>query len=413
MSEKPSDPQELAKSVALEVASEAEEVGDFVTAVDEDDNITDFRFVSHVRGYENWQWSVTLFHDEELDTWTVDESSLIPAQGALLPPKWIPWKERLLPEDLSVTDAMGTEEDDPRIEAGMSEDVFNRAAALAQEPDDTVGTDDADVTRTNDLNGDEVKDTDESTHGKLSAQDEEFARNAEDLADAAIAFHLTRKHVMSAEGRAETAKRWYAGQHGPKSLSTKTADGLTCEECGFLIPLQGELGRLFAVCANKWSPDDGKVVSLDHGCGEHSQIEAAEGSQLWVQSEPAYDDLHIDVERHAEIIGLGSDKLASQTSEPASDAELPEIEILESQGASVDMPQADAQEDLREDSNSVKVPKRSRSARASRSESAKKTTKTTKSTKTHRHKAVGSASSIPANHETHQPHLDHTVESAD
>jgi hypothetical protein len=25
------------------------------------------------------------------------------------------------------------------------------------------------------------------------------------------------------------------------------------------------MGQLFGVCANEWSPDDGKVVSLDHG----------------------------------------------------------------------------------------------------------------------------------------------------
>ncbi|MCH4160586.1 MAG: DUF3027 domain-containing protein [Bifidobacterium sp.] len=321
MSEKLSDPQELAKSVALEVAATAEEVGDFVTALDEENNITDFRFVSHVRGYENWQWSVTLFHDVEFDKWTVNESSLIPAQGALLPPAWIPWKDRLLPEDLSVTDAMGTEADDPRIEPGIDEQELRRAEQHANAESETPS---------DDITQEESNDTD-SQSDSSNPDSAEYARNAEDFADAAIAFHLTRNHVMTAEGRAETAKRWYAGQHGPKSLSTKTADGLTCEECGFLIPLQGELGRLFGVCANKWSPDDGKVVSLDHGCGEHSEIEAAEGSQLWVQSEPAYDDLHIDVERHHTIKTVDMDNLSSQSSEPASDAELPEVEILESQ----------------------------------------------------------------------------------
>ena len=58
---------------------------------------------------------------------------------------------------------------------------------------------------------------------------------------------------------------------------------------------RGEFDRLFGVCANKWSPDDGRVVSLDHGCGEHSEIEPPEPSRLWVQAKPAFDDLHIDV----------------------------------------------------------------------------------------------------------------------
>ncbi|MGO3358296.1 MAG: DUF3027 domain-containing protein [Bifidobacterium crudilactis] len=344
MSQQLSGPQELAKSVALDVASEPDEVGEFVVAHDDGDNITDFRFASRVRGYENWQWSVTLFHDEELDSWTVDESSLIPAEGALLPPQWIPWKDRLRPEDLSVTDSLGTEADDPRIEQGMPENVLESAerqiregagleSADSQSPTDGV----ADAGSAADA-GEAVRAEDASASATVpssiladdKATSEEFSRNAEDLADAAVAFHLTRSHVMTAEGRAETAKRWYAGQHGPKSLSTKTADGLTCEECGFLIPLQGELGRMFAVCANKWSPDDGKVVSLDHGCGEHSEIEAAEASPLWVQSEPAYDDVHVDIVRRSPVAALGAEKLSPTASEPASDTELPEVEILES-----------------------------------------------------------------------------------
>jgi hypothetical protein len=344
MSQQLSGPQELAKSVALDVASEPDEVGEFVVAHDDGDNITDFRFASRVRGYENWQWSVTLFHDEELDSWTVDESSLIPAEGALLPPQWIPWKDRLRPEDLSVTDSLGTEADDPRIEQGMPENVLESAerqiregagleSADSQSPTDGVAdagsaADAGEAVRAEDASASATVPS--SISGDDKATSEEFSRNAEDLADAAVAFHLTRSHVMTAEGRAETAKRWYAGQHGPKSLSTKTADGLTCEECGFLIPLQGELGRMFAVCANKWSPDDGKVVSLDHGCGEHSEIEAAEASPLWVQSEPAYDDVHVDIVRRSPVAALGAEKLSPTASEPASDTELPEVEILES-----------------------------------------------------------------------------------
>ena len=100
---------------------------------------------------------------------------------------------------------------------------------------------------------------------------------------------------MTAQAIAQTAKRWYAGQHGPKSLSTKIADGKACSSCGFMIPLAGSLGNMFGVCANMWSPDDGRVVALDHGCGEHSEIAPPEPSQLWVQSEPAYDDYHIEI----------------------------------------------------------------------------------------------------------------------
>lgn len=65
---------------------------------------------------------MTLYHDEEIDSWTVNESSLIPTEGALMPPKWIPWKDRLEPTDLAPTDSIGTDPDDERIEEGEVEE---------------------------------------------------------------------------------------------------------------------------------------------------------------------------------------------------------------------------------------------------------------------------------------------------
>lgn len=236
------DPRDLARSVALEVADEPEHVGDFAGSQDLGDGVTDFRFACHIKGYEGWQWSVTLYHDVEAGVWTVNESSLTPTEQALCPPEWVPWKDRLEPTDLAPTDSIGTDPDDPRMEEG------------------------------------EVAES-----------------SLPDVNEAAETFRLTRRHVLSHLGRSQTAKRWYEGPRGPKAMSTRTAGGNPCSTCGFLVPLTGELSHLFGVCANKWSPDDGRVVSLDHGCGEHSEIAPPEPGRLWVQSKPAYDDLHIDV----------------------------------------------------------------------------------------------------------------------
>lgn len=271
------DPQAIAKAVAIEVADEDNQVGDFVEAIDLGDDVTDFRFETRVRGYEGWQWSVTLYHDVELDHWTVNESSLVPTDRALRPPAWIPWKDRLEPTDLAVTDSIGTEPDDPRLEEG-----FRATNAGEGAPAETP----------------EMSETSETSK--------------EDVEDAVEEFELSRRHVLTPLGRAQTAKRWYEGPRGPKSLSTKTADGNPCSTCGFFIPLKGELNLLFGVCANKWSPDDGRVVSVDHGCGEHSEIEPPEPSHLWVQSKPAFDDLHIDIIAQAPREERGSVELIEQ-----------------------------------------------------------------------------------------------------
>lgn len=126
------DPKDAARAMAVEAAEDENGVGEFVEAIDAGDGITDYRFVSLMRGYEGWQWSVTMFHDVERDTWTVNESTLIPMEQALRPPEWIPWKDRLLPTDLSVTDSIGTDPDDPRLEEGF------RATAEAETGDTRV-----------------------------------------------------------------------------------------------------------------------------------------------------------------------------------------------------------------------------------------------------------------------------------
>ena len=304
------DPEELARRVALSVAADSDEVGELVGRTLIGDGVWDYRFASAIKGYEGWQWSVTLYRDEDADTWTVDESSLVPTDAALQPPAWVPWKDRLLPSDLSVTDAMGTDPDDPRLTAGYKPvQARPQNSEVQQTPGDneegqkaltsaqTDGSDqqtDGAVFRLVDRSGDgkDVHEQEADDQVSFGAQ-----TSSDDLDEAVDRFALTRRHLMTPEARSATAKRWYEGQHGPKSLSTRTAKGKACETCGFMIPLAGDLGTMFGVCANRWSPDDGRVVSLDHGCGEHSEIEPQEESHLWVQSQPAYDDLHIDVVR--------------------------------------------------------------------------------------------------------------------
>ena len=305
MSDTTMDPKAIAQAVAIEVADEDSQVGDFVEAIDLGDNVTDFRFETRVRGYEGWQWSVTLYHDVELDHWTVNESSLVPTDKALRPPEWIPWKDRLEPTDLAVTDSIGTDPDDPRMEEGF------RKVEPAEQGENVSS--DAESAETMDAGDNGETDAD----GVGGSQDESAAASVtseEDIDEAVEEFDLSRRHVLTPLGRSQTAKRWYEGPRGPKSLSTKTSDGNPCSTCGFFIPLKGELNLLFGVCANKWSPDDGRVVSIDHGCGEHSEIEPPEPSHLWVQSKPAFDDLHIDIIAQAPRDERGSVELIEQLS---------------------------------------------------------------------------------------------------
>jgi hypothetical protein len=309
MTETTQDPRSIARDAAAEAAQDAQLVGDFVESIDMDGGVTDFRFVALNRGYEGWQWSAMLYHDVELDRWTVNETTLIPTDAALRPPAWVPWKDRLTAADLSVTDSIGTEPDDPRLEDGFrrtapslekdpSDAQLSNVQSSAEESADASPSDPAQDSGTSqgpagEENGTNAAQTAEAADS--GSEEAESVASQSDVDEMVEEFDLSRRHVMSLLGRSETAKRWYEGPRGPKSLSTKTAAGKVCSTCGFFIPLKGDLNVLFGVCANKWSPDDGRVVSIDHGCGEHSEIEPPETAPLWVQSEPAFDDLHIDV----------------------------------------------------------------------------------------------------------------------
>ena len=243
-------PIETARRAAVQMAEDASAVGRFLSRSDLGDGVYDFRFQSLLRGYEQWQWSVSLYHDVQMEEWTVNESSLLPNPDALLAPAWVPWRERLRPSDLSVTDVLGTAPDDSRLEDGFL-------------PTDERAAKDADIGQT--------------------------------VREIVEEYRLSRSHVLTSSARQKIAQRWYNGPHGPKSLSTRAAAGYVCETCAFFIPLRGDLGEVFGVCANKWSPDDGRVVSLDHGCGEHSEIAPQQTTGLWPDNKPTYDDGHIDI----------------------------------------------------------------------------------------------------------------------
>ncbi|HSR26249.1 MAG TPA: DUF3027 domain-containing protein, partial [Candidatus Eisenbacteria bacterium] len=88
------------------------------------------------------------------------------------------------------------------------------------------------------------------------------------------------------------ADRWYAGDHGPRAPIAEAAPA-QCSGCGFFLPLAGSLRRVFGVCSNAYSPSDGQVVSVDHGCGAHS--EAAVMPAPVDVTAPIVDELAYDV----------------------------------------------------------------------------------------------------------------------
>jgi len=216
---------DVARSAAIENAGNGELVGlliDIENATDQErGDIATYLFESSLPGYKGWRWAVTLSRTDG-DGATVCDVVLLPGPDALLAPKWIPYNERLQPGDVGVGDIVPTAIDDARLTPGE--------AALP---------------------GDEELD--------LLSLDLLWENG------------LGRKRILSVEGRDQASKRWYEGDRGPDSEIAKAAP-LACHSCGFFVPIAGSLRQAFGVCANAISPEDGRVVSVDHGCGAHSEV---------------------------------------------------------------------------------------------------------------------------------------------
>jgi hypothetical protein len=270
----------LARSAAEEMAG-PEQVGEHLSSSAEGDRVVTHLFACLDPAYTGWRWAVTVARASRAKLVTVSECLLLPGPQSLLAPDWVPWQDRVLPGDLGVGDLMPARSDDERL-----------VPAAVLEGDDGI------------LDWDDSADW-ESWNERLAAVGlPEAARPATPATPATgeSAAAQGKSRVLSAIGRDATALRWYSSDHGPGTPLARAAPA-PCETCGFLVRLAGPLGRVFGVCANEYAPDDGQVVSLDHGCGAHS--EAASPVGPFGQIAPVVDELGYDL---VEAAGISVDE---------------------------------------------------------------------------------------------------------
>jgi hypothetical protein len=224
---------DLARAAAVEVG--AGTVGDHCGLQADGDRVVTHAFVSLQPGYRGWFWAVTLNRAPRSRVATVAEVVLLPGPDALLAPPWVPWEERVRPGDLGPGDLLPTAPDDPRLVPAYLEGDDRYLESLAWE----VG--------------------------------------------------LGRRHVLSREGRLDAAERWATGDSGPDTPMARQAPG-RCGTCGYLVSLAGSLAAGFGVCGNEVTATDGRVVSVEFGCGAHSEVRVDGPSPAEPLGEIVYDD---------------------------------------------------------------------------------------------------------------------------
>lgn len=65
----------------------------------EEERLTTHLFECTLPGYRGWFWFATLSRAPRSKVATVCEIGLLPGDDALLAPAWVPWADRVLPED--------------------------------------------------------------------------------------------------------------------------------------------------------------------------------------------------------------------------------------------------------------------------------------------------------------------------
>lgn len=86
-----------ARDLALQALREitpATTIGPAAGHLLEEDGSVSLRFQNRLPGYPGWYWTVTVGRVDD-DEPTVLEVELLPGDGALLAPDWVPWAERL------------------------------------------------------------------------------------------------------------------------------------------------------------------------------------------------------------------------------------------------------------------------------------------------------------------------------
>jgi len=213
----PFDAAALARSAAIEDAKNQDYVGELLSIDSDEDHLASYLFSASLPGYVGWRWAVTIAKVDGGSP-TICDVVLLPGPDSILAPEWIPYSNRITADDVVAGTIVPTAPDDARLVPGSS----------------------------------------------VLPSDEDL--NLHELFELGAG----RLRVLSIEGRDQAAKRWIEGDRGPDAEIARLAPK-NCGSCGFYLPISGSLRQAFGVCANAISPEDARVVSVNHGCGAHSE----------------------------------------------------------------------------------------------------------------------------------------------
>ncbi|WP_104173649.1 DUF3027 domain-containing protein [Arthrobacter sp. Y81] len=121
---------------AVEGIAPASQIGRHLGAKTEGDRVVTHLFESLLAGYQGWQWYAVLTRNSRSKVITVNELGLLPSEDSILAPEWVPWAERVRPEDAQDDEIADAETADAGAAVdGIAVDAADDAAADDTAPD--------------------------------------------------------------------------------------------------------------------------------------------------------------------------------------------------------------------------------------------------------------------------------------
>lgn len=167
------DAHDLALAALREITP-ASTIGPAAGYLAEEDGSVSLRFENRLAGYPGWYWTVTVARVDDAEP-TVLEVELLPGDGALLAPEWVPWAERLAEyraHQLELAEAAAAAGDDVAADEELDDDEDE----VLDDDDDDDG--EADILHAGDLDGVDIDELDEDSDDDDS--DDEGSDDAED-----------------------------------------------------------------------------------------------------------------------------------------------------------------------------------------------------------------------------------------
>lgn len=169
---------------ALHEITPAETVGPAAGHVVEADDVVSLRFHTRLAGYPGWYWTVTVALVEDSEP-TVLEAELLPGDGALLAPDWVPWAQRLAEyQAVQAAAAAAGDESDDELADDLDDDDDLEDDDDDDADDETDEDDDEPKARLHagDLDGVDIDELDESA-GASDDDDEDDDSEDDDSED--------------------------------------------------------------------------------------------------------------------------------------------------------------------------------------------------------------------------------------